>query len=124
LAKVTLEEKIKARNAAARGYLSSGDPDIEEYNFGELLQVAKNAGLGAHRGLSKNDLIDIIDGERRPSANPVDEVRDKMMSFVRLYWERIKHQMPEQCEGDCYQCSDLKVLACYAENQENLFKRR
>lgn len=124
MAKVTLEEKIKARNEAVREYLAAGDPDLVEYSYGEVLQILQDAGLSAHRGLSKNDLVDILDGERRPSANPVDVVRDEMMSFVRLYWERIKHQMPEQCEGDCYQCSDLKVLACYAENQENLFKRR
>jgi len=122
MARTTLEDKIRERNELARGYLGYEDADLEDLNKGELLAFAMAAGLGAHRGLSKQNIIAILEGDQSPVSSPIDDVRDKMIAFIKLYWERIKSQLPEQCEGDCYACSDLKVLACFAENKENLFK--
>ena len=122
----TTSKKIEERNEAARKYLCDGEkPELEDLSKGELLAACRHNEEPAHRGMSSQDLIRILEGrDVRRRAFSVDEIRNALIGFLHLYWDRIKNQLPEQCDGDCYHCGDAKVLACYRDNREHLFKDR
>lgn len=118
------KSKIELRNEAAREYLLGEEtPNLEDARTGELLEICRHVGLSAHRGMGREALVEVLEGEGDPERSQVDVVRDKLGVFVRMYWERIEQQIEsmEGCTGDCYGCSDAKTVACFLENAENLF---
>ena len=120
------QTKVSERNELARIYLLQGtEPELEGMNKGELLEFCKHVGIQAHRGRDKADLIKLLEGKGKAGyKSPLDPMRDRLIAFMKLYWERVKHQLPNQCDGNCYGCGDIKVLACFRENRDHLFKHR
>lgn len=117
--------KAEERCTLAYSFVRKDDIQLEDLNKGELLAICSHIGEPAFRGLSKTDLVQITEGRRiKPVIPPLDRLRDKLIAFIQLYWDSIKYQLPAGCTGMCYQCSDMKMLVCYTENREHLFKSR
>jgi hypothetical protein len=116
------KSKIELRNDKAKEYiLGDGVPALGDACLGELLELCRHVGLSAHKGMGTEAIVALLDGEEDPEASPVDKVRDRMGVFMKLYWDRVTHQLPDGCDGDCYKCSDVKVISCFRENAGNLF---
>ena len=78
----------------------------------ELVAFCREAGFpSAHRGLSKELLIGLLEGISSPAdlSNPIDVFREEVMGFIANNKERLQLT----CHGDCRLHSAAKVIQCH-----------
>jgi len=99
---------------------------FEEANKKELVTVARSLGHDAHEELAKERLISLLENDEHLEEwerNPVDSIRDKLMSFLLERWRQVSPQLTcPAASGDpysCYECVDAQVLVCLAMNAEH-----
>jgi hypothetical protein len=117
--------KYKDRQAqqAYEDYIAKAQKELEPLNKTELLQLLRELlDIRSHPGVSKKALIECLVAGENPElgGNPFDEERDIIMRFLGRNWDRIKYQLDPKCHGDCYQHSDMQVLACYLNSKKVL----
>lgn len=83
-------------------------------NKSELVQMAEQQGFRVHRGMSREELLH----PSKKSKNPVDNYRDKIMSFLEANWFKVKDQIEVGCKADCYAHHDVQVLLCWLKNRK------
>jgi hypothetical protein len=77
----------------------------------ELVSMTELAGIrGAHKGLSKEDLVQLLEGTRVPTTDPVDELRNEVMGFI----EKNRSHITLACDGNCYNHNWAKVIQCHS----------
>jgi len=97
--------------------------DLKHVNHTELVQLCWliNPEGGAHMGMSRNTLEEIIVGViPEDNTNPVDKCRSKLRAFITANWDKIHDQLEVNCTGDCFKCHDFKVLGCFVTNADHL----
>lgn len=99
------------------------DPDWENMNHTELVQLASWVGLeGVSHGISRELLISALDAfEQVPgAANPMDIHRKKLSGFLTRNWSKCEMQVPYERCPRCTLSSDAQVAKCYLENQHQI----
>ncbi len=92
---------------------------LEEMNETELVSVAHMMGYRmASRQLLKEDLIALILGEREEPPDPIEEIRDRIWSFVDGNQRILRSQLT--CDMHCPTCPHHQVVACFAANNDKV----
>jgi len=95
--------------------------DLPFMNKTEMVEILRLLGIRAHRGIPHEELIELLQqGESKKIENPIDALRDRIARFIRIHYDRIKDQMLLQCNGNCYQHSDMEVLVCYLASADTI----
>jgi len=114
-------------------------PEDELYNYDqlnhtELIALAYRDGFlgGLHRGVSRDDLIAVLEGHLDPEempADPVDGDRNAMLMMQEEY-PSIRRQL--YCEVSvakdalrmCWECPPARAVACARENVDPILMER
>ena len=94
-----------------------------QLNYSELYQAAQAAGCTPLPQATPDELIASLEGRREPpdEYNPINDVRDAIMSFVIEYWVKLQSQLTCPAKsGDpkaCYGCIDTQVVSCLVKNE-------
>ena len=87
--------------------------ELLDLSRNELVSFCKEAGFAvAHKGLSEETLIGLLEGIRDPSEigpNPIDDMRKQVMDFIATGGD----QLQLTCHGDCRLHSAAKVAQCH-----------
>ena len=103
--------------------------DLDELNITELLQLAQEENPNAHRGVSRDILVRIINGEEISlPPRKVDKTRLQIMEYINTYWAQVKPLVqgcPARTQDPraCFQCSDVQVVECALTNPQ-IFNRK
>ena len=97
---------------------------VDALNKTELVTVLQEAGFRAHRGMKREHLVKAVLKGVSPAGgrNPLDVKRDVIIEFLELNWEKVRSQLTVRCDGNCYNCSDIQVLACW-DNSKSVLER-
>lgn len=101
--------------------------DLKQMNRSELSQLCRYSGVRAHRGMKRNELIEILlkvqNGESVAVHNPIDSMRDKILTFFTFAKERLSNQLKSDCKDKtCYQHTDVQVMLCWLTNRKTIEK--
>lgn len=95
---------------------------LDEMNASELLLLAQENNLNAHRGLDRAVLIKIILGEEIDlPERQVDKIRLKIMTFIDENFKQVE-PLVQACPAKtrdlraCFQCTDVQVTECALGN--------
>ena len=91
--------------------------ELKEFTQGELLSILETTlSIKAHRGISKEDLINYLETGDSGIITPnllMEEIRERVADFIRSEWTFLKSVAT--CDGECVRCSDAKILFCAQE---------
>jgi len=94
---------------------------LGELNKTELVQLLQEAGIRSHRGTPKKTLArTLVTFEDHGEGNPFDSKRDVIMAFLHENWDKIQSQLSVSCHADCYEHTDMQVLACWISSRQVL----
>lgn len=102
--------------------------DLDELNMTELVEMAWFANPGAHRGLPRSVLIDIIKGaDVDLPVRQIDVWRGKLFTFCDTHWTQVKPflscPMKTRKPNACFNCLDAQVAECTLTNYVSLTKK-
>ena len=90
--------------------------DYRKLNDTELVQLCRDAGLAAHRGVPRGALIQMLmTKEQTACATVLDTHRAKMREFLDEYGSLIRTQL--SCDTNCPECPDALTAPCRVLNQ-------
>jgi hypothetical protein len=94
---------------------------LDRVNRTELYQLCRRSGVPALPNMNRKELVEcIVNGAGDLGIHPVDEWRRAIMRFVLGQWKRMQTQLTcPAASGDenaCFQCEDVQVLSCVAQN--------
>lgn len=97
--------------------------DYQKMNISELVVVAQELEEQAHRGMSREHLIQIIEGESLlVPERIVNKKRLKIMQYIDAHWEQVAYQVscPAKSRDPraCFSCCDIQVVMCSVRNQD------
>jgi len=101
------------------------DEILWQCNETELLWMARRQGIGfLRRGLTKQELIEIVAGYKNPEPHHLSETGDtrrRLEGFISENWGVLRSQLP-QCTGKCqtFRCTEGKHALCFYPNAERL----
>jgi len=100
--------------------------ELDEMNLSELVLLAQDEEPSAHRGLGREALISIAEGEEVTlPVREVDRVRLYIMEFILDHWTQVKPLLdcPAQTKAPraCFSCTDIQVAECALENKKLFF---
>lgn len=114
-------DKIDWDKEIAEGNVHISPDNFQSLNRTELVEILRLRGVRAHRGISKAELIMLLErGEMKRTVNPIDSKRDTIMAFLSKNWDKIRDQIMPQCGRDCYQHHDIEVIMCYLASEDKL----
>lgn len=92
----------------------------ERCNKTELLQVCLDAQLPVSPRMSREELLQVLEGTGTPAANEMDEWRDALAAFIDDHWQKLRAQLTCPAKNHdpsaCYGCLDAQVaVCCYAD---------
>ena len=110
--------KIDWDKEIAEGNVHLDPKDFRFINTTELVEILRLRGIRAHRGVPKDELIQMLQHEPTEEiVSRVDKKRDALIAFMSANWDKISDQVMPQCHGDCYKHHDLEVTVCHYVNQ-------
>ena len=99
---------------------------FDALNQTELVELALEVFPGAHRGLTRSQLVQIIcdGGSDLPETRGVDRVRLEIMRYVDANYEQVKPLLSCPARSReiraCHQCLDYQVLECALKSEATL----
>ncbi len=100
--------------------------DLDSCNLTELVTMARELDPEAHRGLSRETLCKIINGEEtRPlKQRSINKIRLKIMTFINENWEQVSPLIscPAKSRDSyaCFTCCDVQVSLCTLTNKDKI----
>lgn len=97
--------------------------ELKQLNKSELVQLLADLyGIRASRSYAKVVLAKALVTGKAPKnlENPFDPIRNQIIAFLRKYEEELKSQLDLKCTQNCYDHSDMQVLACWRNSQKVL----
>lgn len=100
---------------------------LDDLNMSELVLVAQDFDEGAHRGMSRGELLEIIEagGDSNLPMRKVDKVRLRIMQYIIENWNQVSYQIScpakSQHPRACFSCLDLQVSECAIRNRKVIF---
>lgn len=93
----------------------------DQLNLTELVVCAREQNPNAHRGLPRDVLLRIAQGEDIDLPIPaVDLLRTSIMGFILEHWKQVKPLLscPARTKDPraCFVCTDVQVIECNAMN--------
>jgi hypothetical protein len=106
-------------------------PPFDDMNDSELVLLAQDHDIEAHRGLDRSLLIEIIsssDWDNRLPKRQLSKVRLRVMEFVQEHWLQVRplvQSCPARTQDSraCFQCSDVQSVQCALMNRNHIFKK-
>lgn len=108
--------------------------DLDLMSISELVLLAQDHDTEAHRGMSREDLIEIIrlplesldEASQFPlPVRPVNKIRLNIMRYLINHWIQVEPLLscPARTKDPraCFNCTDMQVVECAAINR-NVFK--
>lgn len=102
-----------------------GSGVFDRYNYTELYQACRSAGIVCLPSEPREKLIAYLEGEAEPEVdiNDFDRWRHGIMGFLLEYWVKVEAQLKCPAKsGDpkaCFQCIDQQVVFCLVEQQRH-----
>jgi len=102
---------------------------LDNMNMTELVALAQETNVEAHRGLSREALVELLTDRYTGTLpeRPVNKYRLRIMEFVLDHWEQVKPMLTCPARsGDsraCFNCTDVQVVECVSTNRDNLFPK-
>jgi len=96
----------------------------DELNQSELVQLAKVVNPYVHRGISRDVLVELLEGTVELSLPPkgVDSARGDLYQVVDRYWAQVKSlvtcPLKTRNPRACFSCTDIQVAECSVLNQK------
>lgn len=102
---------------------------LDGLNMSELASLASSQDVNAHRGLPREQLIDIIKGgASNLSERQIDIWRKSIFVFVDTHWRQVSSllscPMKTRQPHACFQCTDVQVAECVVSNHALLVRAR
>jgi hypothetical protein len=101
------------------------DLDLAAMNLSELVVIAQNFAPEAHRGLSRELLISIIenhDNEVELPQRTINKKRLRIMRYVNDNWGQVEYQVscPAKTRDPhaCFVCTDVQTAECVLQNRK------
>lgn len=99
--------------------------DYESLNISELVTIALELEPEAHRGMPRDLLIQIIEGESpRVPERTLNKKRLKIMSFINEHWLQVAYQVscPAKSRDPraCFSCCDMQAVMCSVTNEDKI----
>ena len=96
--------------------------ELAAYNGTELYQLARCAHLHVSPTMSKQELVDALEGVDEPDqVCELDPYRGAIMQVLLAYWTSVSSQLfcPAKSKDPkaCYACPDSQVVCCLEKNQ-------
>lgn len=102
---------------------------LQQMNMSELVLLAQEHDENAHRGLSREDLYQLIlnPTEETLPVRTVNKYRLTIMSKVLEHWAQVRPLLvcpaATGSRRACFQCTDLQVVECVSTNK-HLFEKK
>ena len=103
----------------------SGSTLFDRYNYTELYQACRSAGIPALPNEPREKLIAYLEADEEPppeNAHIFDRGRHGIMGFILDYWSKLEAQLTCPARsGDprsCFQCEDTQVVTCVVQNKQ------
>lgn len=101
----------------------------DDMNISELTWLAQEQNPNAHRGLDREMLLAIAQGEEVDlPPRTVDKVRLRIMEFVNEHWQQVKPLIscPARSRDPraCFACTDVQAVECALTNQKKIFTEK
>lgn len=98
---------------------------LDELNMSELTEMAQAQNVNAHRGLPRDVLISIIQGDEvELPLRRIDIWRRTIFAFVDSHWKQCSPLLncPLQTRQPhaCFNCPDIQVADCMLMNHQTL----
>ena len=94
--------------------------NVDDISIKELQHIVwEQLGIRPPRNATAQQLHEILQyriHERDLPRNPINNMRDTIMSFIRAH----KGRLSIPCSGNCYEHSDGRVIGCYIELEEDI----
>lgn len=109
--------------------MSDGWAFLGELNMTELATMAAAQNVHAHRGVPREVLISIVQGESHElRPRQMDLWRDAIFAFVDTHWTQLSPllscPMKARQPHACFQCTDVQVSECVVQNHRILLDAR
>lgn len=94
----------------------------DDINMTELVQLAQALNESANRGMSREELLAIIDEEWPGPATPraVDARRHQLFTYIDTNWRQLETllscPMRARNPRSCFRCLDIQVAECVITN--------
>ena len=85
------------------------NPELLSMSKNELVSFCRDAGLSAHKGMTKEALARVLERTLEEEKDPVDFLREEVMDFI----EKNREKIHLTCHGDCRLHSAAKVGQCH-----------
>jgi hypothetical protein len=102
----------------------SGSTPFDRFNYTELYQACRSAGIPALPSEPREKLIRYLEGEEEPAPNEnmFNRWRHGLMGFILDYWPKLEAQLtcPARSKDplSCFQCEDAQVVTCVVQNKQ------
>lgn len=95
--------------------------NLDDFNTSELTVLASNLNANVHRGLPREVLVAIIQGEDvELPPRRVDSYRHHIFTYVDKYWDQVEPliscPLKSRHPRSCFRCSDIQVGECTTQN--------
>lgn len=90
------------------------DSTVEALNRSEMVQILRGDGIYAHKGMSREELMELVKGNRDtlPPEDALTKMRERIMALLEEKGDRFKII---GCVRDCFQHADAHVVACHIQ---------
>ena len=98
---------------------------FDRYNYTELYQACRSAGVVCLPNEPRQKLIDYLEGDASPGpvVQEFDRWRHGIMGFVLEYWVKLESQLscPAKSRNPlaCFTCIDTQVVFCIVEAKDH-----
>lgn len=97
--------------------------NLDEMNLTELVTIARELEPEAHRGLGREALVLIIEGEAAPlPQRHINKKRLQITQYLDTNWEQVSSLVscPAKSRDPwaCFGCTDVQAAACITDNQD------
>ncbi len=102
---------------------------LNDLNETELVTLAQERDVNAHRGMSREDLYKIVldEYEGELPQRPVNKLRTKIMVYVNDHWKQVSPTIscPARTRSltACHNCTDIQAVECAILN-DKVFKAK
>lgn len=99
--------------------------EYDRLNRSELATIAQELDAEAHRFLSRDILIRVIEGEQPPlPERTINKRRLQVMNYVNENWDQVMYQVscPAKSRDPraCFNCCDVQAIECISLNTDKI----
>lgn len=97
--------------------------NLDELSTTELVTIAREVENEAHRGLAREVLIAIIEGEATAlPQRTINKKRLRIMQYLDANWEQVSSLVscPAKTRDPwaCFGCTDVQAASCVLDNKD------